>query len=200
MPAGMREHATSRRMRKENGRVDVVARTACRSHSFLFSHHPPSHALSVIRAMNRTQAYAAAGPSHMSRLAPVDEEDESESGFDGYSSAGSGEDLADEQEEQGHETEGDDEDDDDHEYAQDVSDRKGKGVDHSGVRSELPHRHSSQPVKQTESRTWSELDLSMIIALVSPIGNWLTGSDHVKNLFLLLLLIFYLHQLVEGES
>lgn len=46
--------------------------------------------------------------------------------------------------------------------------------------------------------SWFGLDFSIIIALVSPIGNLLTGSDHIKNVLLLLLLIYYLHQLVEG--
>lgn len=46
--------------------------------------------------------------------------------------------------------------------------------------------------------TWLGLDASIIIALISPIGNLLTGGDHVKNLLLLALLIYYLHQLVEG--
>lgn len=50
----------------------------------------------------------------------------------------------------------------------------------------------------TSTTTWLGLDISIIIALVSPIGNLLTGGDHVKNLLLLLLLIYYLHQLVEG--
>ncbi|KAI0078442.1 hypothetical protein K474DRAFT_1594123 [Panus rudis PR-1116 ss-1] len=45
--------------------------------------------------------------------------------------------------------------------------------------------------------SWSDLDLSLVIALVSPIGNWLTGSDHIKNTFLIAFLIFYLHQLIE---
>lgn len=53
---------------------------------------------------------------------------------------------------------------------------------------------------EKEARSWSDLDVSMIIALLSPVGNWLTGSDHVKNLFLLILLVFYLHQLIEGAS
>ena len=52
------------------------------------------------------------------------------------------------------------------------------------------------PPKKTGS--WTDLDLSIIVALVSPIGNWLTGGDHIKNLFLIILLIFYLHQLIEG--
>ncbi|KAG1873821.1 hypothetical protein F4604DRAFT_756501 [Suillus subluteus] len=47
------------------------------------------------------------------------------------------------------------------------------------------------------SKGWYEFDLSVILALVSPIGNWLTGGDHVKNILLILLLIFYLHQIIE---
>ena len=49
-------------------------------------------------------------------------------------------------------------------------------------------------------RAWYEFDLAVVVALVSPIGNWLTGGDHIKNLLLVSLLIFYLHQIVEGGS
>ncbi|CCM01289.1 uncharacterized protein FIBRA_03338 [Fibroporia radiculosa] len=62
-----------------------------------------------------------------------------------------------------------------------------------------PHaRTSSSDTRIRDgSKPWTDLDLSIIVACVSPIGNWLTGGDHVKNLFLVILLIFYLHQLVE---
>ncbi|KAJ8075730.1 hypothetical protein PM082_021360 [Marasmius tenuissimus] len=46
-------------------------------------------------------------------------------------------------------------------------------------------------------RSWYEFDLTVVAALVSPIGNWLTGGDHVKNVVLVLLLLFYLHQIIE---
>ncbi|TDL26816.1 hypothetical protein BD410DRAFT_470751 [Rickenella mellea] len=49
----------------------------------------------------------------------------------------------------------------------------------------------------TESHSWFSYDMSIIIALASPLGQWLTGGDHVKNLILILLLVFYLHQLIE---
>ncbi|KIM42083.1 hypothetical protein M413DRAFT_445243 [Hebeloma cylindrosporum] len=61
------------------------------------------------------------------------------------------------------------------------------------------HHHSptkSSPASPT-SRAWYEFDLAVVVALVSPIGNWLTGTDHVKNLLLIVLLIFYLHQIIE---
>ena len=48
------------------------------------------------------------------------------------------------------------------------------------------------------SSSWWGLDLSIIVALVSPLGNLLTGGDHIKNVLLLLFLVYYLHQLVEG--
>ncbi|KAM5538804.1 hypothetical protein V8D89_007526 [Ganoderma adspersum] len=54
---------------------------------------------------------------------------------------------------------------------------------------------AAPPPKKVGS--WTDLDLSIIVALVSPIGNWLTGGDHIKNLFLIILLIFYLHQIIE---
>ncbi|EJD04907.1 uncharacterized protein FOMMEDRAFT_166653 [Fomitiporia mediterranea MF3/22] len=47
------------------------------------------------------------------------------------------------------------------------------------------------------SSSWFGFDLSIIVALVSPIGNILTGNDHIKNILLILLLIYYLHELVE---
>ncbi|KAG1873311.1 hypothetical protein C8R48DRAFT_746093 [Suillus tomentosus] len=55
----------------------------------------------------------------------------------------------------------------------------------------------SSGVEPESSKGWYEFDLSVILALASPIGNWLTGGDHVKNFLLILLLIFYLHQIIE---
>lgn len=67
-----------------------------------------------------------------------------------------------------------------------------------------PRRTTRQPSETTEldlaSRAWYEFDLAVVAALVSPVGNWLTGGDHVKNIVLVVLLVFYLHQIIEGES
>ncbi|KAJ7795331.1 hypothetical protein B0H14DRAFT_3554788 [Mycena olivaceomarginata] len=46
---------------------------------------------------------------------------------------------------------------------------------------------------------WYKPSVPVLLALAPPIGNWLTGGDHVKDLLLLLLLVFYLHQIVEGS-
>jgi hypothetical protein len=50
------------------------------------------------------------------------------------------------------------------------------------------------------SSSWADLDISIIVAVIAPLVNWLTGSDQIKNLFLILFLIVYLHQLVQGMS
>ncbi|KAJ7789814.1 hypothetical protein B0H14DRAFT_3161836 [Mycena olivaceomarginata] len=45
---------------------------------------------------------------------------------------------------------------------------------------------------------WYKPSVPVLLALAPLIGSWLTGGDHVKDLLLLLLLVFYLHQIVEG--
>ncbi|KAN0118109.1 hypothetical protein V8E52_005370, partial [Russula decolorans] len=49
----------------------------------------------------------------------------------------------------------------------------------------------------SRSSSWADLDISIIVAVIAPLVNWLTGSDQIKNLFLVLFLIVYLHQLVQ---
>lgn len=51
-----------------------------------------------------------------------------------------------------------------------------------------------------KGRAWYQLDYAIVAALVSPVGNLLTGGDVVKNLLYILLLLFYLHQIIEGAS
>jgi len=70
-----------------------------------------------------------------------------------------------------------------------------------------PKRHSnggagafpSDSISRPPKPSWRDLDLSIAVALVAPMANWLTGSDHLKNLFLILLIIVYLHQLIQGK-
>jgi hypothetical protein len=63
-------------------------------------------------------------------------------------------------------------------------------------RTSVSHREERPP---SVGSSWYEFDLSVVVALISPIGNWLTGGDHIKNLLLLLFLIFYLHQIIESK-
>ncbi|KAF4590509.1 hypothetical protein EYR38_009810 [Pleurotus pulmonarius] len=69
------------------------------------------------------------------------------------------------------------------------------------VDTQVPHRRPTRSDPQSPTspsrRAWYEFDLAVVVALVSPVGSWLTGGDHVKNLLLVSLLIFYLHQVVE---
>ncbi|KAK0184891.1 hypothetical protein F5146DRAFT_1074004 [Armillaria mellea] len=49
----------------------------------------------------------------------------------------------------------------------------------------------------SSNRAWYQFDLAVVAALVSPVGNLLTGGDLVKNLLYIFLLLLYLHQLIE---
>ncbi|KZP13970.1 hypothetical protein FIBSPDRAFT_935986 [Athelia psychrophila] len=76
----------------------------------------------------------------------------------------------------------------------------GNGQHYSGTAESMRHEDVAEypsSAAQPKLSSWADLDLSVIIALVSPIGQWLTGGDHIKNLFLMVLLVFYLHQLIQ---
>lgn len=75
---------------------------------------------------------------------------------------------------------------------------KGKGPAAAAQSPQMQNTRSTSSPRERSGTSWADLDLSIIVACVSPIGNWLTGGDHIKNLFLIILLIFYLHQLIEG--
>jgi hypothetical protein len=72
---------------------------------------------------------------------------------------------------------------------------KERSVDEFEVDGRLLPEHSKS---QASSSSWTDLDLSIVVAVITPLVNWLTGSDHLKNLFLVLFLIVYLHQLIQG--
>ncbi|KAI3603907.1 hypothetical protein WG66_004412 [Moniliophthora roreri] len=66
--------------------------------------------------------------------------------------------------------------------------------------SEEHERRRTEPIPShslPDDSAWYKFDLTVVAALVSPIGNWLTGGDHIKNVLLVLLLLFYLHQVIE---
>ncbi|KAJ7438073.1 hypothetical protein FB451DRAFT_1570485 [Mycena latifolia] len=50
---------------------------------------------------------------------------------------------------------------------------------------------------ELEMHPWYKPSYPVLLALAPPVGNWLTGGDHLKDALLLLLLVFYLHQLIE---
>ena len=145
------------------------------------------------------QALREAGCKPESHSGKVDEEDEEEESLNNsYSSRSSSASVR----------------SDDTEHALDANMAEATAEDiHSSPRPSISHMnhsrsHSNHPSRRTQrheddvahdsSARWFGYDLSIIVAMVSPVGNLLTGSDHIKNIFLLLLLIYYLHQLVEG--
>jgi zinc transporter ZupT len=52
--------------------------------------------------------------------------------------------------------------------------------------------------EKSPSRAWYEFDWVVLVALVAPACQWLTGGDYIKNLVMLVLLVYYLHQIIEG--
>ncbi|KZT19577.1 hypothetical protein NEOLEDRAFT_1141920 [Neolentinus lepideus HHB14362 ss-1] len=73
--------------------------------------------------------------------------------------------------------------------------KDGESVSH-GTK-EAQSREARAGRAQPSGSSWTDMDLSIMLALAAPIGNWLTGTDHLKNVFLICLLIFYLHQIIE---
>ncbi|KAJ3794538.1 hypothetical protein GGU11DRAFT_689615 [Lentinula aff. detonsa] len=73
--------------------------------------------------------------------------------------------------------------------------RDDEGQSYTSNSEHVGHRPlTHQPAR---ARSWYEFDLAVVAALVSPVGQWLTGGDHIKNLLLVMLLVFYLHQIIE---
>ncbi|KAI0298956.1 hypothetical protein B0F90DRAFT_1729550 [Multifurca ochricompacta] len=70
-------------------------------------------------------------------------------------------------------------------------DRAANQFDADGSGFQGPPKHS------VRSSFWTDFDPSIVVAVISPLMNWLTGTDYLKNLFLVLFLIVYLHQLVQ---
>lgn len=86
-----------------------------------------------------------------------------------------------------------------------MADETGSQVDQDESENELhsfpspstPNKRNSEYYEDQERSSLADLDFSVIVALISPVGSWLFGHDHLKNLFVVLLLVFYLHQLIE---
>ncbi|KAJ7795317.1 hypothetical protein B0H14DRAFT_107193 [Mycena olivaceomarginata] len=75
--------------------------------------------------------------------------------------------------------------------------------DDAGSGAETAARHEEDEDEDEEDyhdtpapHPWYKPSVPVLLALAPPIGNWLTGGDHLKDL-LLLLLVFYFHQIVE---
>ncbi|KAJ7657656.1 hypothetical protein DFH06DRAFT_1327737 [Mycena polygramma] len=99
------------------------------------------------------------------------------------------------------------EDDDEGEYGKHEGEGEGQSGEETIYGTGSRHREpAAAPHEEVEgegeydtpdARPWYKPSIPVLLALAPPIGNWLTGGDHLKDLLLLLLLVFYLHQLVE---
>ena len=49
------------------------------------------------------------------------------------------------------------------------------------------------------SSPWKDLDVSVVISLLTPLLSWTFGAEYVKNVLVALFLVYYLHQLIEGS-
>jgi len=65
----------------------------------------------------------------------------------------------------------------------------------SAPRTPLPIR-SARRIKE-----WYEFDRTVLLVLISPIGSWVTGNgEWIRDLILVVLGVYYLHQIIEGMS
>jgi hypothetical protein len=65
---------------------------------------------------------------------------------------------------------------------------------------EEQHLDHLDPSANAARSAWYKFDTAVIIALLSPFSKWLTGGDHVKHLLFIALVVYYLHQIIEGNA
>ena len=51
---------------------------------------------------------------------------------------------------------------------------------------------------RTVSSPWKDLDVSVVISILTPLLSWAFGTEYVKNVLVAIFLVYYLHQLIEG--
>ncbi|TRM58311.1 hypothetical protein BD626DRAFT_573736 [Schizophyllum amplum] len=72
--------------------------------------------------------------------------------------------------------------------------------DHPSTRRPSAAAHSTRPYTPAPPEgqpSWYQFDAAVVLALVSCMGNFFTGGDHLKHIALAALLVFYLHQIIE---
>ena len=58
------------------------------------------------------------------------------------------------------------------------------------------------PIDGSHERTtspWKDLDVSVVISILTPLLSWAFGTEYVKNVLVAIFLVYYLHQLIEGS-
>ena len=60
-----------------------------------------------------------------------------------------------------------------------------------------------RPVDEFRDRStaspWKDLDVSVVISILTPLLSWAFGTEYVKNILVAIFLVYYLHQLIEGQ-
>ena len=51
----------------------------------------------------------------------------------------------------------------------------------------------------TISSPWRDLDISVVISILTPLLSWAFGREYMKNVLVAIFLVYYLHQLIEGS-
>ena len=59
-------------------------------------------------------------------------------------------------------------------------------------------RPADERYDRTTSSPWKELDISVVISILTPLLSWAFGREYMKNVLVAVLLVYYLHQLIEG--
>ena len=70
---------------------------------------------------------------------------------------------------------------------------------------ESDEKHDSQtngftvrPVDERPTSPWKDLDISVVISILTPLLSWTFGREYVQNVLVAIFLVYYLHQLIEG--
>ena len=58
---------------------------------------------------------------------------------------------------------------------------------------------ADRPHERTTSSPWKDLDVSVVISILTPLLSWAFGTEYVKNVLVAIFLVYYLHQLIEGS-
>lgn len=60
-------------------------------------------------------------------------------------------------------------------------------------------RPTSERPGQPTSSPWKDLDISVVLSILTPLLSWAFGREYMKNIIVAIFLVYYLHQLIEGS-
>ena len=60
-------------------------------------------------------------------------------------------------------------------------------------------RPRDQVHDQATSSPWRDLDISVVLSILTPLLSWAFGREYMKNILVAIFLVYYLHQLIEGS-